>query len=95
MKYKVNGTNRETGARMILEFEAPNRAMAERKATHAGMGEVLHCQEVADPNSLRVESHSHRGEFEPPRRRGTLVAALIGVILILAIIGFATWRRRH
>ncbi|CAN5640367.1 hypothetical protein BH09PLA1_BH09PLA1_08960 [soil metagenome] len=92
MKYRVSGTNRETGARMILEFEASNRAMAERKATHSGMGEVLHCEEVADPNSLQVERPTRRGEFDPPGRSGKHIGLII-IIAVLAFVGWVMWKR--
>ena len=37
MKYVVTGQNRETGARMSLEFDAESKAAAERKAGQSGM----------------------------------------------------------
>ena len=91
MKYKVSGTNRQNGARMTLEFEASNRAMAERKATASGMGEVLHCEEVADPNSLQVERQTRRGEFDPPKRGGKIIG-LVVVIIVMAVVGWMMWK---
>ena len=94
MRYKVSGTNRQNGARMILELEASNRAMTERKATTSGMGEVLHCEEVADPNSLQVERKSHRGEHEPPKRAGKIIG-LIVVIIVMTVVGWMMWRNTN
>jgi hypothetical protein len=86
MLYKVTGTNRDTGARMILECDAQNRAAAERKATQSGMGEVLHCEHVQDPNEPQVERRTHRGEFEP-QGPGRLIAwAVFLVIVVVAIV---------
>jgi hypothetical protein len=86
MLYKVTGTNRDTGARMILEFDANNRASAERKATQSGMGEVLHCEQLHDPNEPQVERRTHRGEYEP-RGPGRLIGwAVFLVIVVIAIV---------
>lgn len=93
MKYKVSGTNRENGARMILEFDAANKAMARRKATQSGMGDVLHCEAEPDPNSLQVERKSHRGEFDPPQRSGKIIG-LIVVIIVMAAVSYMMWNRR-
>lgn len=37
MKYRVIGSNKDTGARMILEMEADSKAAAERRAMQTGM----------------------------------------------------------
>jgi hypothetical protein len=37
MKYRVIGQNRDTGARMTLEFQSESKASAERKAMQQGM----------------------------------------------------------
>ena len=37
MRFKVSGANKETGARMVLEFEAESKGAAERKAMQQGM----------------------------------------------------------
>ncbi len=91
MKFKVSGIDREHGSRMVLQLDATNRAMAERKATQSGMREILHCEQVADPNSLQVERTTHRGEFEPPSRGGK-IAMLMFVIIAIAALGYWAWR---
>jgi hypothetical protein len=82
MLYKLTGTNRDTGARMTLEFEANNRASAERKATQSGMGEVLHCEHMRDPNAPQVERRTHRGEFET-RGPGQLIGWAVFLVIVL------------
>ena len=37
MKYRVIGSNKDTGARMTLEMEADSKAAAERRALQSGM----------------------------------------------------------
>ena len=91
MKFKVTGIDQAHGSRMVLELDATNRAMAERMATRSGMGEILHCEQVADLNSMQVERKSHRGEFEPPSKGGK-IAMLVFVIITIAAIGYWAWR---
>ncbi len=45
MRFHVTGQNKDTGARMSLEFEADSKAAAQRKATSAGM--KVHRVEIA------------------------------------------------
>lgn len=86
MLYKLTGTNRDTGARMILEFEANNRAAAERKATQSGMGEVLHCEQMRDPNAPQVERRTHRGEYEAAGPGRLIGWAVVLMIILVAIV---------
>ncbi len=81
MKFKVSGSNRESGARMTLEFEAESRAAAERKATNAGMS----------VNRVEEISEGHVGHAADPStaRRSSgpgSVAKLIQILILLAII---------
>jgi hypothetical protein len=87
MKYVVVGQNRETGARMSLEFEAESKAAAERKATHAGMS-VRHVTDVTDGHPATA---TEPREFRPVRRRSGGVGGLVRVILFLAILAAAAW----
>src|SRR4051812_16000781 len=92
MLYRLTGTNRDTGARMVLEFDASNRAAAERKATQSGMAEVLHCEHVRGADDKpQAERRTRRGEFAP---RGP--ARLIGwavVLVILVVVVVILWPR--
>jgi hypothetical protein len=89
MQYKVTGSNKETGARMILEFEATNRAQAERKATQAGMA-VNHVQEIRD-EAEDSPRQSHRGEFD---ERSGAAGKIIVLLIIVLIIGAAWYYMR-
>ena len=70
MKFKAIGSNRDTGARMVLEFEAESKAAAERKATQSGMnvnsvqdisdGDVEHAGIVGGGASKRKERGANR-----------------------------------
>ena len=53
MKFKVIGSNRDTGARMVLEFEAESKAAAERKATQSGMN-VNSVQDISGGDTVSV-----------------------------------------
>jgi len=86
MLYKVTGTNRDTGARMAVECDASNRASAERKAAQSGMGEILHCEQVQDPNAPRIERRTHRGEFEANGPGRLIGWAVVLVIVVVAIV---------
>lgn len=92
MKYRVTGSNRNTGARVIMELDANNRADAERKAAQAGM-EVLHVEpiglEVAEP----VRHSSHRGEFPEESRLGKWAAVIILLVVVVVIVAYV-WMHR-
>jgi hypothetical protein len=79
MRYKVSGSNRETGARMTLEFEADSKGAAERKASQSGMN----VQRVEDLGEGPVV-----GAAPTSKRRGSGGAGgLKWVILIVLIAG--------
>ena len=83
MKYKVTGVNRETGARMTLEFEAESKAAAERKATRAGMS-VHRVEDITDGHV------AHALEPNPNRRRRAAgVPPIVKLIVLLAILACA------
>lgn len=84
MQFKVTGTNRDTGARMVLEFEAESRAGAERKAIQQGMN-VNRVQELSEHEAemeRQAKRDAHRGE---PLQKSKL-PGLITLLLVLAII---------
>jgi hypothetical protein len=92
MKYLCTGANRETGARMTLEFEAHSRADAERKATQSGM-EVLHTHEVHDQGELPVERHTHRGEdMDSGGGKGKWLALAV-VLVVAGVLVIMLWPR--
>src|SRR4051812_44382760 len=83
MNFRVTGQNRETGARQFMEFEAENRAAAERKASQAGMS-VTHLEVIATEEA-GAQPHprgAHRGEDAGnPSRGGCVVSVLIFVAI--------------
>jgi len=63
MKFKVSGSNKDTNARMAMEFEAESRGAAERKATQAGMI-VRNVTDVSDGEPVHTDAPraSRRGK---------------------------------
>lgn len=96
MKYVVVGQNRDTGARMSLEFEAESKGAAERKATQAGMS-VRHINEVTDAHPVdggSPASPSHAPstparDYRPIRQSGS--GGLIKLLVLAAIVAVAAW----
>jgi len=93
MKFRVIGANRETGARMTLEFDAESKAAAERKATQSGMS-VNRVEDVTDGYV------AHAMEPSPRRRGGDGSFGLLLRFVILVGILFAGfwwfyWRTHH
>ena len=83
MKYRVIGANRDTGARMILEFEAESKAAAERKASQSGMS-VNRVEDITDGHV----AHATTGSV---RRRNGSGGFLVKFIVLLAIVAAAFW----
>jgi hypothetical protein len=90
MKFQVIGQNRDTGARMTLEFEAESKAAAERKANGQGMS-VHRVVDITDgypplshePNPRAGNVHRSGG--------GKLKAFLVLVILLAVAWYFRGW----
>ncbi len=81
MKFQVLGQNRESGARMTLEFEAESKAAAERKATLQGMS-VHRVVDITD-------GHPPMSYTRPVmRRRGSKFKFLVIVIALAALIWY-------
>jgi hypothetical protein len=77
---------------MILEFDAANRAAAERKATQSGMAEVLHCEHIRSADDKPPAARrTHRGEFAP-RGPGRLIGWAV-VLVILVVVLVMLWPR--
>jgi hypothetical protein len=106
MKYVVVGQNRDTGARMSLEFEAESKGAAERKAARAGM-DVHHVTEAtagppatatsggaaasaARPGRAATPAH---GDFRPIRQSSGGLFKLIVLVAILAVVVWFFWGR--
>lgn len=86
MRYNVVGQNRDTGARMSLEFEAESKAAAERKAAGAGMS-VHHVTDVTD-------GHSGHNPGNNPAYRGpvkTSSGGLVKLLILLVILAAAAY----
>ncbi len=79
MKYRVIGSNKDTGARMILEMEADSKASAERRAMQTGM----YVTRVEDASLVREDVASTR----PVRRRsGGGMGWMMQIIIIAAVV---------
>lgn len=90
MKFEVTGSNRTTGARMSLEFEAESKAAAERKATQAGMS-VHHVRDISDG---RVGSLGDVPTGTSKARAGLHpLLKLVIFIFILGVIAGLLWPR--
>ena len=91
MRYNVVGQNRDTGARMTLEFEAESKAAAERKATQAGMS-VHHVTDVTDGHTggghVPGTNPAYRG---PVKTRGGGLLKLVVLVVILAAAAYFFW----
>jgi hypothetical protein len=81
MKYRVIGSNKDTGARMILEMEADSKAAAERKALQAGM----YVTRVEDAALVREDVASTRPVSR--RRSGSGMGWLVQIIIIAVVAG--------
>jgi hypothetical protein len=73
---------------MALEFDAANRADAERRARHAGMAEPIHCALVRDPSVEPIERVRPSHAAPPPRSAGTgrLIAVAVALVLLTAVV---------
>jgi hypothetical protein len=79
MKFRVTGQNRDSGARMILEFESESKAAAERKALAQGMS-VHRVEDITNgPVDKANDPNPRAGR---PKRGGN--RKLLVVILIVA-----------
>jgi len=90
MKFQVIGQNRDTGARMTLEFEAESKAAAERKA--AGQGMSVH-RVVDITDGYPPQSHVPNPRAGNGRRTsgGKLKAILILLIILAVAWYFRAW----
>ena len=87
MRFRVIGQNRDTGARMSLEFEAESKAAAERKATQAGMS-VHHVNDITDGHAGGTGvgvNPAYRAPVKPAR------FGLLRVVLLLVIVAAIAW----
>ena len=91
MKYKCVGSNRATGARVTMELDANNRAIAERKASQAGM-DVLHVEQMDEEGQEQTQRVTHRGEFEPERHLGRKILLFVILVGVVAAV-FMYWGR--
>ncbi|MGB7157524.1 MAG: hypothetical protein WBD40_05625 [Tepidisphaeraceae bacterium] len=83
MKFKVTGANRDTGARMVLEFEAESKAAAERKAHQSGMS-VNRVEDVSDGHV------AHAMETGGSGRKVSGMHPFLKLIILVAILA-ALW----
>ena len=91
MRFQVVGQNRDTGARMSLEFEAESKAAAERKATQSGMS-VHHVTDVTDGHAGGTGvSPAYHG---PVRTGGGRWIRLLLLVVLLAAAWYF-WTHRQ
>jgi hypothetical protein len=93
MKFLVIGQNRDTGARMSLEFEAESKAAAERKATQQGMS-VHRVQDITDGYPPQATPAKQRSGTARPRR-GRLPWFLLGIALGALVWWNRAWILPH
>lgn len=91
MKYRVTGSNRDTGARMTLEFETDSKGAAERKASQAGMN-VHHVELLPggqdDPAETSARSMKRSSSIHP-------ILKLLLILAILAAAYYYVWPMIH
>ena|ERR1700683_4644887 len=84
MKFRVTGQNRDSGARMVLEFEAESKAAAERKAMQQGMS-VNRVEDISD---------GHVGHAMDPNpaagrmRRGSNNMMWVVVLVVIVVLAY-------
>jgi hypothetical protein len=79
MRFKVVGSDRQTGARVTMEVDAANRAVAEKQAGLARV-HVLHVEQVTEGTEPAVQRQTHRGEFPQESHLWRWVA--LGLLLV-------------
>jgi hypothetical protein len=94
MKFHVIGQNRETGARMTLEFEAESKAAAERKATLQGMSVHRVLDISGGHGPMAHEPNPRAGVIYRPRG-GKLRKIIVLLILLAAAWYFRGWIMRR
>jgi hypothetical protein len=90
MQFKVTGSNKDTGARMVLEFEAESKAAAERKAVQSGMN-VNRVQELSEHEAeaeRQAKRDAHRGEAIQKSKLPGLITLLLVLAVIAAVVYF-------
>ncbi|HTL31205.1 MAG TPA: hypothetical protein VL282_18375 [Tepidisphaeraceae bacterium] len=94
MQFKVTGSNKDTGARMALEFEAESKAAAERKAIQQGMvvNRVQEMSEHAAEEARQAKRDAHRGEPIEKSKLPILITLLIILAVVAGVIYFV-WPR--
>ncbi|HEV8604899.1 MAG TPA: hypothetical protein VGQ99_06015 [Tepidisphaeraceae bacterium] len=93
MRFHVTGQNKDTGARMSLEFEADSKAAAQRKATSAGMnvpGMNVHRVEIAGQSVGPTSGIVPGGRGGKPLGIHPLLRLLISALGI-AVLGYLLW----
>lgn len=83
MKYRVIGSNKDTGARMVLEMEADSKAAAERRALQTGM----YVTRVEDAALVHEDVASTRPVSR--RRSGGGMGWMMQIIVLAAIAAAA------
>ncbi|HLL87967.1 MAG TPA: hypothetical protein VK324_01565 [Tepidisphaeraceae bacterium] len=91
MRYRVIGSNRDTGARMQLEFEAESKAAAERKAALQGMS-VARVEDVTDGVASTAHVDYATSHGRPSRGGGLTRLILWAVVLAILVAAIYNWR---
>jgi len=87
MKFQVIGENRDTSARMTLEFESESKAAAERKAANQGM-RVHRVVDISEGYPAQShEPNPKAGNVHRSNSGGGIVKAII----VLAILSAVAW----
>jgi hypothetical protein len=85
MKFRVTGQNRDSGARMVLEFESESKAAAERKALSQGMS-VNRVEDITDGHVGKA--HDPNPRAGRMRRGGSNRLMWLVVLIVVAVLAW-------
>jgi len=90
MKFRVIGANKDTGARMVLEFEAESKGAAERKALQQGMS----VNRVEDISEGSVGHASDPSETARRARTGMHPIVKTIIFVVILVVAWYVWSHR-
>ena len=94
MQFQVTGIQHNTGARVVLDVEAPNRALAERQVASQGV-EVTHIAAMEEDPEAAARRARNRGQDTDDGSRSRLLIGIIIVLALAAVTYFWIWPRLH
>ena len=94
MRFQVTGIQHDTGARVIVEVDAANRALAERQVASQGV-DVTHIAAMEDDAEAAARRARNRGQDTDDGSRSRLVIGLIVAVILAAVVYFWLWPKLH